>query len=391
MLLAGRSRGRMVVAGSTTVIQEGDLVIVYESHDRMKAVKVSAKETLQNRFGSFKHSDWIGRPFGSKVHSCTQGGFVHLLAPTPELWTLVLQHRTQILYAPDISLVVSFLELKPGSVVLESGTGSGSLTTCLARAVAPTGHVHTFEFHEPRAIAAREEFLRNGLDGLVTVRVRDVEAQGLPAELAGQADAVFLDLPGPWNAVPSAARVLRPDAPFCSFSPCIEQVQRTCEELAAHGFADVRAFEILLRTYDVRSEACSAQLLGAAESVPNGKRTKAQGGSEQKRQKSDAAQRGVNDRSESASGTADEGEGDATGTRSRASNVGKVEGSAVPSGTEGSDPAPTTEARDATEEQSKSVPSTLGSVGKVILARPTAETRGHTGYLTFARRACSGA
>ena len=56
-----------MVAGSISVIQEGDLVIVYESHDRMKAVKVSAKETLQNRFGSFKHSDWVGKPFGSKV------------------------------------------------------------------------------------------------------------------------------------------------------------------------------------------------------------------------------------------------------------------------------------------------------------------------------------
>jgi tRNA (adenine57-N1/adenine58-N1)-methyltransferase len=85
-------------------------------------------------------------------------------------------------------------------------------------------------------MCCREEFARNGLGDLVTVRVRDVESLGLPAELAGQADAVFLDLPGPWNAVPSAARVLRPDAPFCSFSPCIEQVQRTCEELAAHGF-----------------------------------------------------------------------------------------------------------------------------------------------------------
>lgn len=135
-------------------ISEGDLVVVYERHDTMKAVEVCEKSVFQNRFGVFKHADWIGKPFGSKVLS-NKGGFVYLLAPTPELWTSVLNHRTQILYIMDISFVVMYLEIVPGCVVLESGTGSGSLTTSLARAVAPTGHVYTFDFHEQRAASAR--------------------------------------------------------------------------------------------------------------------------------------------------------------------------------------------------------------------------------------------
>ncbi|KAL4581600.1 hypothetical protein LXL04_006123 [Taraxacum kok-saghyz] len=231
-------------------ISNGDLVIVYEKHDTMKAVKVSETSLLENRFGVFKHSDWIGKPFGSKVSS-HKGGFVFLLAPTPELWTLVLSHRTQILYIADISFVVMYLELVPGCVVLESGTGSGSLTTSLARAVAPIGHVYTFDFHEQRSIAAREDFEKTGLTDLVTVGVRDIQGEGFPKDLMKRADAVFLDLPQPWLAIPSAGEMLKEDGILCSFSPCIEQVQRSSETLASK-FTDIRTFEVLLRTYEVK-------------------------------------------------------------------------------------------------------------------------------------------
>lgn len=241
-------------ASPNRCIQEGDLVIVYEKHDRMKAVTVHRGAELQNRYGLFAHSDWIGKNFGSKVLG-KSGGFVYLLAPTPELWTFVLSHRTQILYLADISFVISYLELRPGNLVLESGTGSGSLTTSLARAIAPTGHVYTFDFHEQRASSARQDFERNSLSGLVTVEVRDIQGLGFPIELAGKIDAVFLDLPQPWLVISSAARMLRCNGSLCSFSPCIEQVQQTCETLQNQDFTDVRTFEVLLRAYGVREES----------------------------------------------------------------------------------------------------------------------------------------
>ncbi|XVF58037.1 hypothetical protein PTKIN_Ptkin07bG0030300 [Pterospermum kingtungense] len=142
-----------------------------------------------------------------------------------------------------------YLEIVPGCLVLESGTGSGSLTTSLARAVAPAGHVFTFDFHEQRAASARDDFERTGISTLVTVGVRDIQNEGFPDEFAGLADSVFLDLPQPWLAIPSARKMLKQDGVLCSFSPCIEQVQRSCETLRSN-FTDIRTFEILLRTYE---------------------------------------------------------------------------------------------------------------------------------------------
>lgn len=40
---------------------------------------------------------------------------------------------------------------------------------------------------------------------------------------------------------------------LCSFSPCIEQVQKTAEALTDHGFEEINTLEVLLRVHDVRT------------------------------------------------------------------------------------------------------------------------------------------
>lgn len=48
-----------------------------------------------------------------------------------------------------------YLEIVLGCVVLEFGARSGYLTASHARAIAPSGLVYTFDFHEQRAASAR--------------------------------------------------------------------------------------------------------------------------------------------------------------------------------------------------------------------------------------------
>ena len=180
---------------------------------------------------------------------------MYMLPPTPDLWTVALPHRTQILYTADICLVVANLELRPGLTVVESGTGSGSLSSSLARAVAPTGKLYTFEFNEMRVEKAKEDFAMTGVDGVTTVTHQDVLQNGftLPGiDLENSVDAVFLDLPSPWDAVQHAKRVLKAGGRLCNFSPCIEQVQKASEKMRELGFSEVRTFEILIRQFDVK-------------------------------------------------------------------------------------------------------------------------------------------
>lgn len=87
-----------------------------------------------------------------------------MLKPSPELWTMSLPHRTQIIYNMDASYICLELELSQGKTICEAGidsinkftgTGTGSLTTHFADCVGTLGKVYTFEFNEMRANAAK--------------------------------------------------------------------------------------------------------------------------------------------------------------------------------------------------------------------------------------------
>jgi tRNA A58 N-methylase Trm61 len=63
------------------------------------------------------------------------------------------------------------------------------------------------------------------------------------------ADALFLDIPNPWDAVANVTLALKPGGLFANFSPCIEQVQKTCLKLTELGFVNVKTFETLSRPF----------------------------------------------------------------------------------------------------------------------------------------------
>ena len=248
------------------VVRYGDTVFVYVGRKSISAQDVVRGGVFQSKCGALRHDDVVGRPFGSRFQ-CRKG-HVYVLRATPELWTACLPHRTQILYFADVALLTSGLEVRPGSVVLEAGTGSASLTHSLARSVHPHGRVHSFDFHAGRVRDAQQELERHGLaPALVAVACRDVCAAGFPLDLGGRADAVFLDLPHPWLCVAAAHAALRSGGRVACFSPCVQQVQRTQHALRQHCFRAVATFECLLRPVD-HVRAVGLRAVHGADPVP---------------------------------------------------------------------------------------------------------------------------
>ena len=138
---------------------------------------------------------------------------------------------------------------------------------------------------------------------------------------------------------------------FCSFSPCIEQLQRVCSRLNELKYEDIITVECLLKPYDVRmNRMTSLDLEALAEDF------KSNYGGKKREGKSTTVVEVASD--------------DAVGKRAK-----------------------TDESVDTTIVQLD----TTGTITpKVILpsevpylTKPVPIMRGHTGYLTFARKPCS--
>lgn len=247
-------------------IEEGDLVLAFISRGNIKPINVKKGDQLNTRYGNFEHDKMIGMKFGSQMGGTKGRGFVHLLHPLAEMWTLSLPHRTQIVYTPDSSYIVQRLGITSGSRIIEAGTGSASFTHAFARTIGEKGKLFTYEFHEPRYLEAKKELAEHGLLKTNTIIThRDVcnggfAIEDVPVEATKNGelscDAVFLDLPSPWTAIPNLTGVVSRDSKvgICCFSPCIEQVDKTIEALEEHGWTDIEMVEIAGRRWEARKE-----------------------------------------------------------------------------------------------------------------------------------------
>ncbi len=164
-----------------------------------------------------------------------------------------VNHRTQIVNECDQSLIVLNLDIFAGCNVLESGTGSGCMTMNFSRAVGNTGRVFTFEFNKFRAEEAEKDFKKLKVDSNITTHCGNVCSDaGFPGVDDFSIDSVFLDLPQPWLALDHVLKLLKPNRPICLYSPCIEQVMKSCEKLRSLGFYNIRMFEMKQKEMDSR-------------------------------------------------------------------------------------------------------------------------------------------
>lgn len=226
------------------VAREGDLVQLLGARHKSQFILLKAGEVFQTHRGEILHDDIIGKPWGMRLQSHTGQPFFLMRPGLADLITEI-KRNTQIIYPKDIGYIVMVMGIGPGMHVLEAGTGSGALTTAFAFFVGNEGKVSSYENREQMQNLARKNLNKLGLLARVDLKLRDV-ADGFDEK---EVDAVFLDLPNPYDYIPQVRASLKLGGFLGMILPTANQVSKSLVALHASSFAFPEVCEILLRFY----------------------------------------------------------------------------------------------------------------------------------------------
>lgn len=114
-----------------------------------------------------KHADILAAGVGAVLTSGRtrpdgkrQKATVRVLRPAFTDFCTINARKTTPSFPKDCAAVSLLLDVQPGQVVLEAGTGAGGMTTWLSRAVGPSGRVFTVDNRPAAQEAARAEIER---------------------------------------------------------------------------------------------------------------------------------------------------------------------------------------------------------------------------------------
>lgn len=229
--------------------EPGERALLIDDRGHRFLLRLRPGSTFHFHGGTVPHDLILGEEEGTTVHS-SLGSTLTCLRPTLSDFVLKMPRGAQVIYPKDTGAILVYADIAPGTEVLEAGTGSGALTLALTRATGPEGRVVSYEgraeFHE-KARENVESFFGKQPHWL-ELRLGDVREVAREEETF---DRLVLDLPEPWSVVPVVGKALRRGGLVCAYLPTTNQVQSTVLNLREEGFAEIEAFETLIRHWHV--------------------------------------------------------------------------------------------------------------------------------------------
>jgi tRNA (adenine57-N1/adenine58-N1)-methyltransferase catalytic subunit len=157
-----------------------------------------------------------------------------------------IKRKAQIITLKDIGTIITETGLTKEHIVLEAGSGSGSLTMFLANIAKK---VISYDIREDHQNVAKENINLANLKN-VEFKICDIREKIDEKEI----DIIVLDMPDPWNALENSKNALKIGGFLVVYSPTIPQVQDTVNKIKEdykNDFIFLKTVENIQRPWDI--------------------------------------------------------------------------------------------------------------------------------------------
>jgi tRNA (adenine57-N1/adenine58-N1)-methyltransferase catalytic subunit len=127
----------------------------------------------------------------------------------------------------------------------------------LLRAIASEGHLYSYELRQDFAAMAQQNVGKYfGAASNWTLKIGDVATELAESDI----DRIVLDLPEPWQVIPSAWKALRPGGILLCYLPTVLQVKSLVDALRDdQRFACIETLETLMRFWHIKGMSARPQ------------------------------------------------------------------------------------------------------------------------------------
>ncbi|MCP4543314.1 MAG: tRNA (adenine-N1)-methyltransferase [Chloroflexi bacterium] len=234
----------MTAEQAAKTAQPDDLALLISRDRKSFIIRLKSGLQFHTHRGMVSHDDLIGTPWGTQL-STHLGHSLLFVRPSTDDLVRNLKRTTQIIYSKEAGYILMKMRIIPGSRVVEAGTGSGGLTLVFSQAVGPTGRIYSYEVRSEMQRLAQKNLELLSLSDCVEFKLRDISEGFDECDV----DALFLDVPTPWDYLAQAHAALAGSGFFGCILPTTNQVSRLIGALEEANFGFVEVEELLLRAY----------------------------------------------------------------------------------------------------------------------------------------------
>ncbi|RUM34865.1 MAG: tRNA (adenine-N1)-methyltransferase [Archaeoglobus sp.] len=207
----------------------------------------SFKGELHTHKGVINLEELTEKNYGDEVRT-HKGQSFKILPFSPSDFFRHFRRSATPIMPKDIGAIIAMSGLRPDSLVLDAGTGSGMLAAYIAY-FNRYGEVITVEKRRDFAEVARKNFKLAKLKNIHQL-IGDVNyiSDGFKKEF----DLIVLDMKDDYVFIPKAKDILRVGGYLAVYNPYIEPSKRVYEIMKKADFVELECFELLKSNYEFK-------------------------------------------------------------------------------------------------------------------------------------------